>query len=89
MSSPQTQQLPATRATPPSSIPAKPGWDDLPTFTGVAKIFGWLTAATFTVPLRGGRSVHMHAELPGVRGLLRCGARRRCPLRAVVAIAAE
>ena len=65
MSSPYTQQLPSTRATPPSSIPAKPGWDDLPTFTGVAKIFGWLTAATFAVPLRGGRSVHMQAELPG------------------------
>lgn len=65
MSSPDTQPLPATPASPPSNIPSTPGWDELPTFTGVAKIFGWLTAATFAVLLKNGRSVHMQAELPG------------------------
>ena len=65
MSSLNTQTAPARPTPPKSNIPAKPGWNELPTFTGVAKIFGWLTAATFSVPLKDGRSVHMQAELPG------------------------
>lgn len=65
MCSPHTQPLPTTPAAPPSNIQANPSWNEFPTFTGVAKIFGWLTAATFAVPLKDGRSVHMQAELPG------------------------
>lgn len=65
MSSLHTQLAPTTPTTPTSNIPAQPSWNELPTFTGVAKIFGWLTEATFSVPLNDGRSVHMQAELPG------------------------
>lgn len=33
-------------------------------YTGVRKLFGWLEAATFTVTLRSGQTVHMQAQLP-------------------------
>lgn len=65
MSSLNTQSASAAPSPTTSSIPGNPGWNELPTFTGVAKIFGWLTAATFEIPLNGGRLVHMQAELPG------------------------
>lgn len=65
MSSLNTQPASAAPRPTTSSIPGNLSWNELPTFTGVEKIFGWLTAATFQIPLNDGLSVHMQAELPG------------------------
>jgi hypothetical protein len=64
VSSQNIQLAPAAPTQTSSTIAGEHGWNELPTFTGVQKIFGWLTAATFEIPLNGGRSVHMQAELP-------------------------
>lgn len=65
MSSPNTQPPALAPILTTTNNSDNPGWNDLPTFTGVKTFFGWLTAATFEIPLNDSQSVHMRAELPG------------------------